>query len=241
MRDRAYVYVRRSIRSGTFPAGTFLSEAEIARHLGISRTPLREAIRQLVAEGFLRQTPNGVSVVVEFSKKDIAELYELREALEVYAVGKAAEQGLRPCDFDTLQQLIREIPVLGAELEQSAEKRLNAEQMQRFVRIDLSFHATLVRAATNLRILKAFADTRVLLSIFAMRRKGHHAAQLTEIHRYHSEILEALARKDPEAAMRALRDHIRASRQERLSEYDEWERESVLSQAITDFAGIGES
>ena len=70
--------------------------------------------------------------------------------------------------------------------------------MRRFIRIDLQFHTLLVRAAANSRILKVVADTRVLLNIFAIRRKGHEPAQLTQIHRYHSEILAAIVRGDPQ-------------------------------------------
>ena len=235
MRDKAYLYLQRRIRSGELVAGAALSEVSIARELGSSRTPVREAIRQLVVEGFLRQTANGVSAVVEFSKRDVAELYELREALEVYAVGKAAEHELRPPDLDSLRKLVSEILVLRARIEQPERRQLNAEQMQRLVRIDLNFHAMLVRAAANRRILKTFADTRVLLNIFALRRRGHDAAQLTEIHRHHTEILSAVIRKDSEAAMRALRDHIRISKQERLREYDEWELESAMGQALPGF------
>lgn len=240
MRDKAYQYLQQKIRTGKLAAGAALSEASLARELGSSRTPLREAIRQLVVEGYLRQNTNGISVVVEFSKRDVTELYELREALEVYAVGKAAEHELRPPDHDSLQQLLKEILILRDELRKSGEKRLNAGQMHRFVRIDLNFHAMLVRAAANSRILKAFADTRVLLKIFAMRRIGHNAEQLAEIHRYHSEILAAIVRKDSDAAMRMLRDHIRISKQERLTEYDEWERETALGRVLPDLAGIGE-
>src|SRR6478752_2905610 len=92
--EKAYLYLRGRILSGDFGPGTALSEASLARELGNSRGPLREAVRRLTGEGFLRQSPNGGSVVVEFSRRDVAELYELREALEVYAAGKAAEHKL---------------------------------------------------------------------------------------------------------------------------------------------------
>jgi DNA-binding GntR family transcriptional regulator len=91
--------------------------------------------------------------------------------------------------------------------------------MRRFVRIDLQFHSMIVRAAATSRILKTVADTRVLLNIFAMRRKGHNVQQLTEIHRYHSEVLAAIAAKDAAKAMRLLGEHIRVSKEERLKEF----------------------
>lgn len=238
MQEKAYFHLLRRMLAGELAAGTPLSEASLAKQLGISRTPLREAIRRLAAEGFLRQIPNRGSMVVEFSKRDIGELYELREALEVYAVGKAAEHALRPSDLEYIEQSVCDVLLLRDELVASEEPGLTAEQMQRFVQIDLSFHATLVRAAANRRILKVIADTRVLLNVFALRRKGHRAAQLAEIHGYHNDILQAVVRKDPEAAMRLMGEHIRLSRQERLREYDEWEREVAISQTGKDFAGV---
>ncbi|MDQ2946277.1 MAG: GntR family transcriptional regulator [Acidobacteriota bacterium] len=230
MRDKAYQYLHKKIRSGELPAGAALSEASLARELGTSRTPLREAVGQLAAEGFLRQNPNGGSVVVEFSKRDIAELYELREALEGYAVAKAAEHDLRPADLTALQQSVSEILDLREELEQSGERWLNPAQMERFVHLDMRFHSTLVRSAANRRMLKVVVDARVLLNIFAMRRTGHDARLLTEVHRYHSEVLNAVCRKDPEAATRLLLEHIRVSKLERLRDHEEWELEKVMGE-----------
>jgi DNA-binding GntR family transcriptional regulator len=239
IQQKAYLYLREKILTGELPPGTALSEASIARELGNSRGPLREAVRRLTAEGFLQQTPNRGSVVVEFSRRDIAEMYELREALDVYAVGKAAEQMLRPQDVETIGRLVGEILILRDELVASGEPCLNPDKMQRFVRIDLNFHTMLVRAAANSRILKVFADTRVLLNIFAIRRKGHDAEQLANIHRYHSEIFDAVVRKDANTAMRLLSEHIRVSLQERLNEYDEREREAAMAHPLIDADGIG--
>jgi len=223
--------------SGDLAPGAALSEASIARELGNSRGPLREAIRRLTAEGFLQPAPVGGSIVVDFSRRDVAELYELREALEAYAVGKVAEHGLRPPELEDIQRLVKEVLVLRDELEASGEPHLRAEGMRRFIRIDLQFHTGLVRAAANSRILKVVADTRVLLNIFGILRKGHDAAQLIQIHRYHSEILAAIVRKDPKEAMRLLGEHIRVSKEERLKEYDERERETALGHPLLDLYG----
>ncbi len=91
-----------------------------------------------------------------------------------------------------------------------------------------------MRVAANARILKVVADTRVLLNIFAIRRKGHDAAQLTEIHRYHSQILAAIVRNDPKETIRLLGEHIRLSKEERLKEFDEREREAALGHPLLD-------
>ena len=239
LQEKAYLHLLGKILSGELPPGTGLSEASIARDLGNSRGPLREAVRRLTAEGFLRQSPNRGSVVVEFGRRDVAEMYELREALEVYAVRKAAEKTLRPQDLETARRLVEEVLVLRDELEASGQPQLNPAQMKRFIELDFSFHRMLVRAAANGRILKVVADTRILLNIFAMRRNGHDATQLSNIHRYHSEILEAVVRQDPETAMRLMSEHIRTSQLERLREYDEIETEEATRHSLLDLGSFG--
>jgi DNA-binding GntR family transcriptional regulator len=232
--EKAYLYLRGRILSGELPPGAAVSEASIARQLGNSRGPLREAVRRLTAEGFLRQAPNGGSVVVEFSRRDVAELYELREALEVYAAGKAAEHKLADSEAAAMKRAVDDVLLLRDELEASAQSHLGSEEMRRFIRIDLQFHTLLVRAAANSRILKVVADTRVLLNVFALRRAGHNAAQLTQIHRYHSDILAAIFRGDPQQAMSLIGEHIRVSREERLKEHDDREREAALHHPLLD-------
>lgn len=232
--EKAYLFLRGKILSGELPPGAAISEASMARELGNSRGPLREAVRRLTAEGFLRQIPTGGTVVVEFSRRDVAELYELREALEVYAVGKAAEHGLRPADLEALERTVSDVLLLRDELEANGEPHLNQDAMRRFIRIDLQFHTLLVRAAANSRILKVVADTRVLLNIFAITRHGHDTAQLTQIHRYHSKILTAIVHRDPAEATRLVGEHIRVSKEERLKEYDEREREAALGHPLLD-------
>ena len=168
--------------------------------------------------------------MVEFSRRDVAELYELREALEVYAVGKAAEHKLRDLEAETMRRAVDEVLLLRDELETAGKAYLGAEEMRRFIKIDLQFHTLLVRAAANSRIMKVVADTRVLPNIFAIRRKGHDADQLIQIHRYHSQILAAIVRGDPQEAMRLLGEHIRLSKEERLKEHDE---ESAKPRSVT--------
>src|SRR4051812_19007371 len=119
IQEKAYLYLRGKILSGELAPGKALSEASIARELGNSRGPLREAVRRLTAEGFLRQAPSGGSIVVDFSRRDVAELYELREALEVYAVGKAAEHGLRKEELEVLRAVVKDVLLLRDELEAS--------------------------------------------------------------------------------------------------------------------------
>ena len=230
-REKAYVALQQKMLSREFPAGSPISEASLARELGISRRPLREAIGQLIAQGFLRPIPNRGTVVLEFGKRDIAEIYDVREALELYAVEKAAAGPIRAEDIDELIRLAGEMLALRSELRETGEARLNAEQMQRFVASDLRYHNLLLQLAENARLVKAVGDGRVLLNSFAIRRRGHDAAQLEQIHQYHRGIVDTVIQRNAAEARRLLGEHIRLSKQERLREYDDAERERAMGRA----------
>src|SRR5690348_1236672 len=211
IRQKAYFHLQQKIASREFPAGSALSELSVAKELGISRTPVREAIGQLVAEGLLEQIPNRGVVVIQLTRNDIVDLYELREALEVYAVGKAARRPLDPADLHRLQNFADEITVLRDELLKGGKPELNPEQMHRFVVCDLGFHTLLMRVAANARILKVVNETRLLIRIFAIRRTGHNVADLERIYQQHCDVLQAVSERDPDRAMRLLSEHIQNS------------------------------
>jgi len=238
IRSRAYVHIQQLVASGALPAGSGISELHLAKELGSSRTPIREAMNQLAAEGLLKISTGGGMVVNELTREDIVELYELREALEVYAVGKMARASMHPADQARLQQLVDGIGALQQELQSTKKDRLNAKQMERFLGYDLGFHALLISMAHNSRLEKIINDTRLLISIFAMYREGHDLNSLKEIQRFHQKILDAVAKQDPETAVSLLAQHIQASRTERLNDYDHWSRESTLKRSVPSFFDV---
>jgi len=228
VRERAYLHIQQQIANGQLAAGSGISELLLAKELGSSRTPIREAMNQLAAEGLLEQSQGGGMVVAHLTREDIIELYELREALESYAVGKAASLPLRPADKDRLQYMVDAILALKEELQASGAAELNAEQMERLIACDLGFHALLMSMIQNSRIQKIINDTRLLIRIFAIHPRGHNAELLESIRQYHQQILDAVAKQDPQSAMRWLSEHIQASQRERLNEFDLRRREDSL-------------
>ena len=121
MREVAYVHIQKKIASRALRAGSPVSEVPIARELGISRTPTREAVRQLVTEGLLEQVPGGGVVVVTLERRDIVEIYELRKALEVQAVEVAARR-LAGTELQNLRKIADEVPHLIQELRNRAAR-----------------------------------------------------------------------------------------------------------------------
>ncbi len=238
IREKAYLHIQQQIANGSLAAGSGISELSLARELGSSRSPIREAMNQLAAEGFLEQSSGGGMLVAQLKRDDIVELYDLREALEVYSVGKVAELPLRPADKDRLQHLVDEIPRLKSELESSGKTALGSEEMQRFLACDFGFHALLMSMTHNQRIQKIISETRLLIRIFSLYRPGHDAPLLESIYQHHQRVLDAVANQDKELAMRSLAEHIQASQRDQLNEFDHSQREASMRRSIPTFFDI---
>jgi len=216
----AHGHILGRIANGELPAGTAVSEVSLATELGVSRTPVREAIGQLVAEGMLQRSSRG-AVVAEPTRQDIIDLYEVREALEVFAIGKVAERRLGPRFLEPLEALVEELRLIGAELKKSGRPALEGEAMRRFITCDMRFHLLLLQAAGNQRMLKILDSTNVLLRVFSLRREHHTGKLLAEVHGFHRRILDAVAAHARREAMQLLGEHIRVSLEERLAEYED--------------------
>jgi DNA-binding GntR family transcriptional regulator len=227
VRERAYSHIRQKIAEGALAPGGPISELTIAKELRISRTPIREAIAQLVSEGMLQELNRGV-IVTSLERQDIIELYDLREALEVHAIGRVAGRPIAEADVELVQRMIDGILALEKEIKGSARKVLSTAQMNQFIQHDLGFHRLLIRLAMNSRVLRVMNQTRLLINVFALERPGYSASDLQRIRGEHTAILQAVMKRDPVLAMDLLRKHIQLSCSERLDIYDFHERNSSL-------------
>jgi DNA-binding GntR family transcriptional regulator len=232
IREKAYHYIQRQIATGQLSAGSGISELQLAQELDSSRTPIREAMNQLAAEGLLEQSPGGGMNVAQVQREHIIELYELREALELYAVSKAVKEPVQTVERERIQKTIDKIGELEAELRKSGQESLNEDQMQHFITADLGFHALLVSLAHNSRLQKVISETRLLISVFSLRRRGHNRPALIAIRKFHQSIFDAVLRQDAEAARQALSEHLQASQRERLAEYEHFRGEASLRQHV---------
>lgn len=219
LRQRAYDHLQRKLLSGELVAGSVVSEQSLATEIGMSRTPVREAIRSLEHEGVLEQVPRYGTIVRRAERSDLVELYELREAVEPFAVAKAALAVL-PEDLISLRRLCDEIGMLIRELKKSKLPSLDAAQMQRLLSADLGFHLLLLRAAGNQRMMKIVSESRLLTGIFGTQRQAHTIAVLQQTHQDHLAILEAVESGNAKTASRDMLDHIRKSKQQALDAYD---------------------
>jgi GntR family transcriptional regulator, rspAB operon transcriptional repressor len=196
--DRAYQYVREGIMRGDFPTGSVLAEGEIARTLGSSRTPVRQALGRLLQEGLLEVGARRQVTVRGFTPEHRAELLLLREALESVAVRRACEV-MKLEDIDYLRLiLIRQ--------RRAAKEGRNDD----FLDLDEEFHLRIVEGA-RLPILYDFLGQLrgfVRVTRLGFRRPPSVLATITA---EHEQIVEALERRDVEAALAALVEHLHKS------------------------------
>src|SRR5690606_1292185 len=129
-----------AIISGHLKPGERLMEIQLAEELGVSRTPVREAIRMLELEGFVVMMPRKGAYVADISIKDIASVFEIRGALE----GLAAELAAERASDDHIERLERLLVELAGCVE--------THQVERFVELDTEFHATVYEASRNDRL-----------------------------------------------------------------------------------------
>ena len=235
MREVAYHHIQHKISSRELRAGAPVSDLGVAKELGISRTPAREAIRQLVSEGLLESTAGRGVVVVTLYRDDLRELFEMREALEALAAQTVAERSASAAEIRDFRAVAAAMTALVKELETSRKQNLDEKQMERFEVADLAFHTYLMRLAGNRRSLKVVADIRLLIRIFAARRGGHNLAVLKQISRDHLDLIAAVQAENPDAAAQCIHRHVSNSRTSRIEEFDRREREAALPQDVDAF------
>lgn len=192
--------LREAIRDGILEPGERLMEIQIAEELGVSRTPVREAIRKLELEGYVVMLPRRGTYVANLSIKDINEVYEIRASIDALAAGLAAER----ITDDELEQMER---MLVATVE-AFEKG----NMDRVVEYDTKFHDVLYCASRNDRLVGIINNLREQLTRFrsiSMAYPGRMKKTMEE----HGRMVEAIAQRDVELAQQLARQHMENSEQ----------------------------
>ncbi|MFQ6550927.1 GntR family transcriptional regulator [Aestuariibius insulae] len=196
----AYHRIIAEIRSGAMVPGDRLTEVDLAERFGISRTPVREAIRQLEADGLVTHTPRRGATIRTLGPAEISELYDMRAVLE----GAAAQFAARAASEVELAEL--------SEIHQAMTKTSDAEELYR---LNQHFHAGLLDAARNRFLMKSVAavtKTLLILGRSTMEEGDRASEALSE----HAKILAALEARDPETAGNVMRAHIAAAHRARL-------------------------
>jgi DNA-binding GntR family transcriptional regulator len=194
--DRAYLTLRSEILDAELRAGTVLAEVEQSQRLGVSRTPLREALSRLAAEGLVSTHSGRGVVVTDVSAENVTELFEVREALEVQAARLAARRGDREV-FAQLREEFRDIDALLAD-------------RHRYYAVVARLDATIDAAAANPYLVSSLDGVRT--HVARIRRLAQDdQSRLRDAAREHLQILDAIIDGDESLAASATQLHLRNS------------------------------
>jgi DNA-binding GntR family transcriptional regulator len=197
LREWAYTQLREMIVTGLLRPGADIHEGQLCAQLGISKSPLREALRQLEQEGLVVAASQRGSYVAPFSPEDIAEIYSLRSYVETLEVRLATERATA----DDLRALHANI----AAMEDCARRG----DQRGFVERDAEFHLLLARISGHKRLLRVQQSLQTdLLRLMMYHLAGAGNAAVTDASTMHRAIVDALEARDRDAAERLMREHI---------------------------------
>ncbi len=198
--EQVYESLVEMIVRGQLQPGQPVSEVELARTLSVSRTPIHEAVKQLVKDGLIVQAANRRPVVISFGPDDVRDVYEMRRILESEAAAKAADRIDRP----TLDRL-------DSSLTAFRKSKLNASSIAQWVKLDDEFHSAIANAAGSPRLAADIDRYRLMNRVF--NRSHTDATVLKQAADEHARILEGLKSRSADDARKAMRVHL-----------EEWQR-----------------
>jgi DNA-binding GntR family transcriptional regulator len=217
LRQKAYEYVLGKIMSGELAPGTRLSEVAMADEIGLSPTPLREAYRQLAAEGLVKYVPNSGIFVRDVSIEETAQLYETREAIETFCAGMAAMK-MNALVVGELKKCLDEMFSFARLIQNSNETVLTPEQEVEYMKADARFHLLILKSSENLILMKTMRECHVLGRLLRFKRHKHTLRQVARTLMHHYRIYKTIRDHDSVAAERAMRAHIQFSRNTALTD-----------------------
>jgi DNA-binding GntR family transcriptional regulator len=199
--ERVYGSLRGGILDGTYPEGARLGEVELAEALGVSRTPVREALRRLGSEGLVETLPNKGARVRTWSEQELDDIFDLRALLEGHAAALAAGK--------VSDQALAAMADLLARMDAATEAQ--APDYDLIADLNGQFHTAVVAASGN-ALLPEVAQTFVHVPIVVRTFRRYSPERLRQSMRQHRELLDALTRHDAVWAEAAMRVHILSAR-----------------------------
>ena len=203
--ERIYRRLRGAIQRGEFDPGTRLVEQRLAEELGVSRTPVREALYRLEREGLVTKVPHKGIVVREQDPEELKEVLALRGLLEGYAAALAAKKGDEEL-FDELE-----------EIRKRSEEALEKNATDELVKLNTQFHETLYRRCGNHKLLELIKDLRDQFFRFRtsiLRIKGMPRVSIED----HYKMLELMRKGESQAVEKLVREHIGRGKERLLRE-----------------------
>ncbi len=217
--DTAYKYIQQKLLHAQLPAGAKISEHALSREIGISRTPIREAIRRLESEGVLSQVASKGTYVARHDRTELVDLYEVRMALERSAVRRAIRR-IRPAEASELQRLCDQMRAAARAFRDSGLAVMDGAPLRTYLTADLAFHLLLLRIAGNRYAAKIIGDVHFRTAMFGYRSHDRNLRHVARTWLAHARAALAIRRGDRRLAQRWLLRHIRSSLRDALQSFD---------------------
>ncbi len=217
--EKIYNHLRTKLLAGELPPGARLDYKKISNEMGVSTTPVREAMGKLASEGLVDLIPRAGAVVRKLGSQEAVQLYGVREAIETYAATKAAEK-ISDARLNQLQGLLGKMRILLTKSFSNGSNLMTGEHLSEFLQSDLTFHMTIIEAAGNPRLTKLAGDSHIHSRIFGVERFGHNQELMEEADKTHCAIFEALKKRDAARASSLVARHIQRSLELTLTHID---------------------
>lgn len=236
--EKIYNHLRTKLLAGELPPGARLDYKKISTEMGVSTTPVREAMGKLASEGLVDLVPRAGAIVRKLGAQEAVQLYGVREAIETYAAVKAAEK-ISEARLQNLENLLTKMRSLITKSFSPTTKLMTGENLSEFLQSDLAFHMTIIEAAGNPRLTKLAGDSHIHSRIFGVERFGHNQELMEEADEIHRSIFDALKRHDAARASSLVSQHIQRSLELTISHIDHaphdswWQSKPVLTSLAT--------
>jgi DNA-binding GntR family transcriptional regulator len=200
LHDEVATQLRERIFAGELAPGSFLDEVRLAEQMKISRTPLREALKVLTAEGLVRHEPRRGCFVNEVTEQDLDEIFPVIGLLEGRCAYEAAQHA-SDADIETLEAL-----------HQKLARHAKARRINEYYEANFAIHEAIIRLAGNRWLAGVIADLRKILRL-ARLQQLHAPGRLDQSLSEHLAVFAALKARDAEGAEAAMRTHLQRQRE----------------------------
>jgi len=204
--DKVYNILLDRIITRKIKPGEKLIEEELAENLGISRTPVREALNRLFKDDLIELIPRKGGYIKKLTVRDVEEVYEVREILENLSV-RLAIPLIREKDIKRIEQLV-----------QKAEKLTGKDRMKAQVNIDAELHNLIINSCGNRRLQKMIKSLYNFIQAFRVL-EAQHPQRSDKAFEEHKMILQALSRREAERAAELMNQHIRNTKKNILADF----------------------
>lgn len=225
--EKAYLAIRGKLGRGELRPGDRLVNRSLAAEIGISFTPVREAINQLASEGLVEYVRGAGAYVRRIDRSELAQLFDLRDCLEPFAAEQAA-QHISGEELAEAHRLCSQFHALARIVRAQESGAANAEQWHQWIELEERFHGLVFFAARNPWLVKIAGELRLMALLFGPQRAGEGILTLrtaARTWREHLTLVRHLEAADAVAARECMALHVRAAREHLLAWHDHQTRQ----------------